>query len=339
MTNTANSVRAGLLFLAAAVAVAMLAGGAAAQQPADGMHRIGYLTAGSKKAFAKRLAAFRRGLGELGYREGRNIAIAERYAAGERKLLPGMAAELAGLGVDVFVTNGVTATRLADRAVRRAGKNIPVVFAIAADPVGAGLVASLARPGGNITGLSNATAILVPKRLALLKETLPTASRVAVLWSTRAKSLPAQIETLKAAAPGLGLTVVPVPFDRPEDFESAFAAVRSARADAINVLGWSLINTFRARIAARALEDGLPTMFTNPRAVAAGGLMSYGANVVEMYRQAASYVDKVLKGAKPADLPVERPNRFELVLNLKTARSLGLKPPPAILLRADEVVE
>ncbi len=330
--------RAALIVAGLAVWLLSQAGPVAAE-PANGMHRIGYLTAGSEKAFRHRLTAFRRGLAALGYVEGRNIVLEERYAAGKRKRLPGMAAELVGLGVDLIVTNGTTATRLADRAAKKAGKKIPVVFALATDPVGNGLVASLARPGGTITGFATSNSLLVAKRLALLKEMVPSATRIAVLWSPHAKSIPPQLNTLKSVAPGLGIELVPIVFDRPDQFEPTFAAIRAARPDALNVLGWSLINAFRGRIAVRALEMRLPTMMTNRRSVVAGGLLSYGAHTVDLYRRAATYVDKILKGANPADLPVEQPTRFYLTVNLKTAKALGISVPRAILLRADEVIE
>lgn len=327
-------------FMIAALAAVQLAlAGPAAAEPADGTHRIGYLTAGSKKAFGQRLAAFRQGLAALGYHEGRNVVLEERYAAGRRALLPAMAEELVGLGVDLIVTNGTTSTRLADRAARKAGRAVPVIFALATDPVGNGLVASLARPGGNVTGFATSNSVLAAKRLALLKEMIPSATRIAVLWSPKAKSLPPQLETLKAVAPELGVELLPVAFETPGDFDRVIAKLRAARPDALDVLGWSLINAFRMRIVTRALEMRLPTIMTHARSVAVGALMSYGGNTVELYRQAATYVDKILKGAKPADLPVEQPSRFSLKINLKTARALGITVPRALLLRADEVIE
>jgi putative ABC transport system substrate-binding protein len=311
---------------------------ASAQQP-EKVYRIGYLTPGSNKAYRPRLAAFRKGLAALGYVEGRNFVLKERYAAGKRERLPGMAAELVRLGVHIIVTNGTTSTRLADRAARTAGKKIAVVFALATDPVGNGLVASLARPGGNITGFATSNSALVSKRLALLKEVVPAATKIAVIWSPRAKSVPPQLATLKAVAPGLGVELVPIAFDEPEQFESAFAALRAVRPDALNVLGWSLINSFRKRIATRALSMRLPTMMTNRRSVVAGALLSYSANTEDLYRRAATYVDKILKGAKPADLPVQQPTRFYLNVNLRTAKALGITVPRSILLRADRVIE
>ncbi len=307
--------------------------------PAGKVYRIGYLTAGSAKAFKQRLAAFRQGLKALGYVEGKNIVLEERYAAGRRKRLPAMAAELVGLDVDVLITHGGTSTRLADRAVKAAGRPIPIVFATLADPVGNGTVASLARPGGNITGLSNATSLLVPKRLAILKEAVPSVTRVAVLWSPLTRNGAPQLKALEAIAPKLGVTILPVVFAKPDDFDRAFAEIRTARPDALNVLGWSLINAFRKRIAARALENNLPTIYSNPRHISAGGLMAYGVDLLDMYRRAATYVDKILKGANPAEMPVELPTKFEFVINLKTAKALGITFPPSILLRADRVIE
>lgn len=234
-----------LTILIAGLAVAIFAAPLPAHaQPAGKMYRIGYLTAGSAKAFKQRMDAFRQGLAALGYVEGRNIVIEARYAAGRRKRLPALAAELAGLKPDVIVTNGGTSTRLADRAAKAAGRPIPIVFALLADPVGNGIVASLARPGGNITGLSNATGLLVAKRLALLKEAVPSVRRIAVLWSPRTKNGPRQLKALQAIAPKLGLTLLPVAFAKPDDFDRAFAEIRERRADALNVLSWSLINAF-----------------------------------------------------------------------------------------------
>ena len=328
-----------LAVAAMAFAVVVFAQPVSAQQQAGKVYRIGYLTAGSAKAFRQRMAAFRQGLKALGYVEGQNIFIEARYAAGKRKRLPAMAAELVGLEVDLIVTHGGTSTRLAAKAAKAAAKPIPVVFALLADPVGNRAVASLARPGGNVTGLSNATELLVPKRLALLKEAVPSVRRVAVLWSPRTKNGPRQLKALQAVAPQLGLTLLPVAFAKGADFDRAFAEIATLRADALNVLGWSLINSFRKRIGKRALEYRLPTMYSNPRSVTAGGLLSYGASVPDMYRRAAAYVDKILKGAKPAALPVAQPTKFELVVNLKTARALGITLPRSILLRADKVIE
>ena len=275
----------------------------------------------------------------MGYEEGKNVVIEARYAAGRRKRIPAMAAELVGLGVDIMVTHGGTSTTQAARAAKAAGRPIPIVFALLADPVGRGVVASLAWPGGNITGLANSHQILVSKRLEILKEAAPSITRVAVLWSPRTKNGPPQLKILEATAPKLGVTLIPVAFTKAEDFDRAFTAIKTARPDALLVLSWSLVNSFRKRIAKRALENLLPTIQSSPRYVATGGLLSYGASTPDMYRRAATYVDKILKGAKPADLPVEQPTRFYLSVNLKTAKALGITVPPSILMRATKVIK
>ena len=308
-------------------------------QQKEKVSRIGYLGSGSAKAFKPRLDAFRRGLRELGYTEGKNLVIEERYAAGRRKRLPALAAELVGFNVDIMVTNGSTATRSADRATKQAGKNIPIVFALAPNPVGAGLIASLARPGGNITGLSNSQTLLIPKRLALLKEVVPTASRVAVLMNSNLKSHIRQLKRLRATSRRLGITILAVEFKEPDALERAFAALKQQRPDAVMHLPYSEINTYRRQIAAFALENRLPTIFSVPRSVEPGGLMSHSTSIIDLYRRTATLVDKILKGAKPADIPVELPTKFDLAINLKTAKALGITFPRSILLRADEVIE
>ncbi len=325
---------------AGAIALVFItAGYPAAAQPADKVYRIGFLSAGSVEAFKPRMAAFRQGLRELGYSEGKNIVIEERYAAGRRKRLPDLAAELVGLDVDVMVTNGGTATRMADRATRRVDRAIPVVFALAPDPIGGGLVASLARPGGNVTGLSLSHDILVAKRLELLKEVVPGASRVAVLMNSNLRGHVLRLEQLRPAESRLGLTILPVEFKEPGALERAFAALKQERPDALMHFGLSEIATYQRQIAAFALENRLPSIFTIARSVELGGLMSYAASLLDLYRRAATYVDKILKGAKPADMPVELPTRFYLTVNLKTAKALVITFPPSILLRATEVIE
>ena len=311
----------------------------AGAQQAKNVYRIGFLTPGTVEASKPRLAAFRQGLRKLGYSEGKNIVIEERYAAGRRKRLPGLAAELVGLNVDVMVTNGHTATRSADRATRQADRAIPVVFALAPDPIGARLVASLARPGGNVTGLSNSQNLLTPKRLALLKEVVPRASRVAVLMNSNLRAHVRQLRHLRAVGRRLGVTILPVEFKEPGALERAFSALKKERADALMPLASSQIATYQRQIVAFALENRLPTMFFNARPVELGGLMSYATSLLDLYRRAATFVDKILKGAKPADIPVEQPTRFYLTVNLKTAKALGITFPRSILLRADEVIE
>ena len=305
-----------------------------AQQAAK-VYRIGFLTSSNPSQFKFRVAAFRQGLRELGYVDGKNIVIEARYGNGRRENMPELAAELVRLEADVIVTHGGRWAQLADRIAKKAGKTIPMVFAVDADPVGRGYVASLARPGGNITGLSDSHSDLVAKRLELLKEVIPSLSRVAVFWGVDHT----QVESLQATAPALGVTVLPVKLLEPRDLNRAFTVLRKERPDALNALGYSTTGRFREQIAKFAVENRLPTIGTSERMAVAGFLMSYGVNFLDMYRHAATFVDKILKGAKPADLPVEQPTRFYLTVNLKTAKALGITFPPSILLRADKVIE
>ena len=308
-------------------------------QQAGTVFKIGFLTAVSPgKSFKRRLAALRQGLRKLGYVEGKNIVIEERYAKGNRKRLPALATELVRLKADVIVTHGGSIARIADEAARKAGMTIPIVFASTSDPIGYGVVANLARPGGNITGLSSSSGDLVAKRLQLLKQVVPSASRVAVFWNPAVGHTARQLKTLKAVAPSLSVTLLPIVFAKP-NVGRAFDAIRRERPDALNVLGWGLTSPYRKRIAKFALKNQLPMMRTGARSVVAGGLMSYGVDRVDLYRRAATYVDKILKGAKPAEMPVEQPTRFYLTVNLKTARALGITFPRSILLRADRVIE
>jgi len=308
-------------------------------QQAGKVYRIGFLTTGSpNRTFKLRMAAFRQGLIKLGYVEGKNVVIEERYAKGRREKLPKLAAELVRLNFDVIVTHGSSVGIVVDQAAKAVGRTIPIVFAVSADPIGDGAVASLARPGGNITGLSDSHSDLVPKRLELLKEVVPSASRVAVLWDPGTPHTARQLKALKAVAPTLGVTLLPVRFAEP-DVGDAFAEIRREGPDALNVFGWSLIATYRRQIAEFALKNRLPAISTAERSARVGFLMSYGVNFQDMYRRAATFVDKILKGAKPAELPVEQPTRFYLTLNLKTAKVLGIKFPPEVLFRADKVIK
>jgi len=308
-------------------------------QQAGKIHRIGFLTTGSQvKIFELRLAGFRQGLKKLGYVEGKNIVIEERYAKGRSDRLPKLAAELIQLKSQVIVVHSGWVALLADRAVKEAGKKIPVVFALSGDPIGEGAVASLARPGGNITGLSNFHSDLVPKRLELLKEVVPSASRIAVLWDPGALHTARQLKALQAVAPALGVTLLPVRFSEP-NVGDAFAEIRREGPDALNVFGWPLIGTYRRQIAEFALKNRLPAISTSERSAMAGLLMTYGTNSVDLYRRAATYVDRILKGARPADLPVEQPTRFYLTINLKTAKQLGITIPPEVLYQATKVIK
>jgi putative tryptophan/tyrosine transport system substrate-binding protein len=306
------------------------------QQPAK-IARIGYL-AGNLAATPHLPEAFRQGLRDLGYVEGRNVVTEFRDAEGKLERLPGLAAELVALKVDVIVTAGTLQTL----AAKQATKTIPIVFAQAVDPVSSGLVGSLARPGGNLTGLSNLTPELVGKGLEQLKQAVPGVSRVAVLWQPG--SLPERTEKdmLKAAevaARALGVRLQFVEVRGAADFDRAFSDMIRARADGLTVLPLTMFIIERRRLVDLAAKNRLPAVYGLREFVDGGGLMSYGPNAADSYRRAATYVDKILKGTKPGDLPVEQPAKFELVINLKTARALGLTIPQSVLGRADEVLQ
>jgi putative tryptophan/tyrosine transport system substrate-binding protein len=308
---------------------------AATAQPPARVPRLGLLIPGSASAFASRLEAFRQGLHDLGYLEGQNIAIAYRFADGKADRFPALAAELVHLQVDILVTDGTPAIR----AAKQATTTIPIVMAASGDPVGAGLVASLARPGGNITGLSFQSDELSGKWLELLKEAVPQIAHVAVLWQPDApgrSTLPFQ-EAQKAAQ-ALGLQLQSLEVQSPDEFDQRFAAMTREHADALVVISNAWFFSHRSRLAELAVQHRLPAIFHLREYVEAGGLMSYGTDSNERYRRVATYVDKILKGATPADLPVEQPTTFELVINLKTAKTLGLTIPPALLSRADKVI-
>jgi len=305
-----------------------------AQAPAK-VPRIGFLSARPPTDNPYFLESFRQGLRELGYVEGQNIAIEYRFAEGRPERLPALAAELVRLKVDVIVAGGPPAPA----AAKQATSTIPIVFAVAADPVVVGLVASLARPGGNITGLASISGEIVGKQLELLKEVAPKVSRVAVLQNPSNDSHPHTLRQAEGAARALGVQLHIVEARTPPEIDAAFAAMRSQRAGGVLVLRDPLFLTQRTQIAARAAKSRLPAVYGFREEAEAGGLMAYGANVPHMYRRAATYVDKILKGAKPADLPVEQPTKFELVINLKTAQTLGITVPPNIRSLASEVIE
>ncbi len=307
---------------------------AAEAQAAAKVPRIGYLTTVSR-ADDRRLESLRQGLRELGYAEGQTIAIEYRFADGRPERLPALAAELVGLKVDVIVTAGPPAPQVAKQAT----STIPIVFTVAGDPVGEGLVASIARPGGNVTGLASIAAEVVGKQLELLKEVVPKVSRVAVLQDPNHPGHPLMLRQLEGPARALGVQLHVVQAGSPAEIDAAFAAMRGQRVGGVLVLRDSFFNAQRAQIAALAAKSGLPAVYGFSEHAEAGGLMAYGANVPFMYRRAATYVDKILKGAKPADLPVEQPTTFELVINLKTAKALGLTIPQSLLQRADEVIQ
>jgi putative ABC transport system substrate-binding protein len=297
--------------------------------------RIGYLSPASSEAFKEHVAAFRRGLQELGYFEGENIVIEERYAAGMFERLPTLLAELARINVDVLVVQGGPGVA----AAKKATSTTPIVMVANPDPVGLGHVASLARPGGNITGLSRFYGGVITKRLELLKEVVPSAYRVAVMLHPDHPSHPLQLKELQSAAPGLALTIVPADVKGSDDFGRAFGTIRRERPGALIVLKNAMFSSNLKQIGQFALDGRLPAIYSLAQFVDVGGLMSYGTNFSELFRRAAVYVDKILKGRKPADLPVEQPTKFELVINLKTAKQIGLTIPANVLARADKVIK
>ena len=283
---------------------------------------------------SKEAQAFRQGIRDAGYAEGRDVVIEWRFAHGDYERVPEFVAEMVQTKVDVIVADST----LAAQAVKRATSTIPIVMALVADPVGSGLVASLARPGGNVTGLSMMTGELSVKRLQLLKEALARVARVAVLSNPDTPFHTKAIADLKAAAPSLSIELHVVSARTPEQIGPAFSSASRAHAQALYVLGAPLFNTRRTMLLNLASKAKLPTIFTLRQNVDEGGLMFYGPNLSDMFRRSAEYVDKILKGAKPGDLPIEQPTKFELVVNLKTAKALGLTIPESILLRADEVI-
>lgn len=298
--------------------------------------RIGYLDGGwPTPDFAHFLEAFRQGLRQFGYNEGQNITIEYRWAEGRYDRLPELAAELVRLNVDLIVATIPPAARAAKQATTR----IPIVMVAVIDPVGFGLVKSLARPGGNITGLSNLNPELAAKHLELIKEIVPTVSRVAVLWNATNPIEVRLWRARQAAARVLKLTLVPVEVRSPDDFASAFAAMAQERPGALQVLGDPLILGHRKRVIEVATKQRLPIVSDVSEFTEVGGLVSYGVHLPDLFRQSARFVDKILKGVKPSDLPVEQASRFELVINLKTAKALGLTIPPSVLIRADQVVQ
>jgi putative tryptophan/tyrosine transport system substrate-binding protein len=306
----------------------------AAQAQHARVYRIGFISSASSAAMAARDEAFRQGLHALGYVVGQNLTIEYRWADGKPERLPEFAAELVDLKLDVLVTHGGVATR----AAQHTSSTIPIVIAAADDPLAAGLVASLARPGGNITGLSLMTPDLTAKRLELLKELLPGLTRVAVLWNAGNPISEPELRNADAAAGALGLQLHSLAVREPHEFVTAFSSMQSARAGALFVLPDAMFFGQRQEIVDLAASHGLPVVAHLREFADAGGLMTYGPNVIEVHRRAAMYVDKILKGTKPAELPVEQPTRFELVINLKTAEALGLTIPPTLLFQADEVI-
>jgi putative ABC transport system substrate-binding protein len=306
---------------------------AARAQPAK-LPTIGYLGGGgpvSQRAWAE---AFTQRLRELGWLEGRTIAIEYRWGEGRAERYSEIAAEFVQLKVDVILAGGTEAAI----AAKQATSVIPIVFPTAGDPVGSRLVASLARPGGNVTGLSNLGSNIAAKRLEIMREVVPGLGRLAVMANADYSGGVTEREEIDAAARTIGLEVISLPIRRPEDIAPAFEALKR-RADALYIVGDPLVNIQRVRINTFALATRLPTMYVQREYVEAAGLMSYGPNYLDLNRRAADYVDRILRGTKPGDLPIEQPTKFDLVINLITAKALGLEIPPTLLARADEVIE
>ena len=308
---------------------------AAEAQPLANVPRIGWLGGTSPAVNPAVLEAFRHGLREHGWIEGQNIVIEYRWAEGRFERLPDLAAELVRLPVDIIVP---VASDPAIRAAQHATSTIPIVMAVSSDPVGTGFVASLARPGGNITGVSGLVPEVAGKRLQLLKEVVPQAARVAVLWNATHSGKGLEWHETQVAAHVLGVTLQSVEVRGPDDFDPAFAALTTERPDALITLAEPLTIMHRRQIADFAITNRLPMISQLKEFAEAGGLMTYGTSLPGLFQRAAYYVDKILKGAKPADLPVEQPMQFELVINLKTAKALGITIPPTLLFQADEVI-
>jgi len=308
---------------------------ARAQQQPGMVPRIGFLTRYSDASVSTQIDAFRKGLRDLGWVEGKSISIEYRNAEGQVDRLPALAAELVRLKVDVIVTVDTPPTQ----AAKQATSTIPIVIAVSADPVGAGLVSSLASPGGNITGLSLLAPDTDQKNLEILKETLSTVKRVAMIWDPNNRGMTLRLTAIQAAAPKLGIEVQSIAAPNLDDLAGALTAAAKNPPDALIVLS-PIYAAYRNEIIDFTTKTRVPLIFdTKGLAGEPGALMSYGADLSALFRNAATYVDKILKGAKPADLPIEQPTKFELVINLKTARALGLTVPPTLLTRADEVIE
>jgi putative ABC transport system substrate-binding protein len=322
-----------------------LAGGAAAawpltaraQQPAGRVYRIGYQSLASREQTLQFIKAFEDGLRSLGYRVGENVVIEYRFADGQAERLPALAADLVRLGVDVFIASGSVPSVV---AAMKATTAIPIVMAASVDPVGTGLVASLARPGGNVTGLAvDSGGEILGKRFELLKETVPNLSRLGILWNPDVAFIRSRQTAMTETARTLGLTTIPAEARGVETLEQAFATMMRERVQAFVVQGDSVLFNYRGQIAEMALRNRLPGASLQREYADAGFLLTYGADIRDLYRRTAGFVDKILKGTKPADLPVEQPTKYELVINLKTAKALDIIVPPTLLTRADEVIE
>ena len=304
-------------------------------QQAAKVARIGFLEASSPSAIAARIEAFRQGLRELGYVEGKNVAIEYRYAEGNFDRLPALAAELVRLNVNVIVTGGPTAIP----AAKAATTAIPIVMAFDTDPVGSGFAASLAKPGGNITGLSTLAPELSAKQIELLKEIVPKLARVAVLGTASRPGSAHALREVENAAKALKVQVQFQDVVDPKGIDAAFLAARKGSADAVLVLGSPLFNANRMELTELASKSRYPVIYDRAEFVEAGGLMTYSVSLADLARRAATYVDKILKGAKPGDLPIEQPTKFDLVVNMKTAKALGIKIPNSVLAQATKVIE
>jgi putative tryptophan/tyrosine transport system substrate-binding protein len=306
-----------------------------AQQPPPKFAHIGFLGNSTPVLEANLVEAFRRGMQDLGYKEGQNFAIEYRWAQGKYERFPALVAELLAHKVDVIVTAGTPAAQ----AVKKGTSSVPLVMVAVGDPVGTGIVASLNRPGGNITGLSSIAPELEGKRLELLREVSPKLSHVAVFWNPLNAFHVSAMKHLRAASQAMHVNLLTLEVGKAEDLDNAFAAINKARPDALFILADRVFLHNRARITDFAIKNRLPSINAYPELVEAGGLMSFGPSYEDMHQRAAIYVDKILKGARPADIPIEQPIKFELVVNMKTAHALGIKLPNSILVRADKVIE
>jgi len=306
-------------------------------QPAEKVHRVGYLSPGSASDQERqhRLEAFRQGLRDLGYVEGKNVSIESRWAEGKYDRYPALAVDLVRLKVDVIVAVGGAATQ----AARRATRTIPIVMSVVIDPLGAGLVSNLAHPGGNVTGTSMMAPDIVGKQLEILKEVVPKVSRVALLWNPDNPGSAPQLSQAEAVGRALGLRLQTLEARDPQGIDRAFAAMTKEQAGALVVLVDAIFTNQVRQIAELAVKRHLPSIYGQREYARAGGLIVYSSNPLDLERRAATFVDKILKGVKPGDLPVEQPSKFELVINMKTAKALALTIPPSVLLRADQVIE
>jgi ABC-type uncharacterized transport system substrate-binding protein len=322
-------------FVSTAAGALLAAAFPANAQPANKIPRIGVLYASTASSASQNVEAFKQGLRERGYVEGKNIFVERRFGDGKPEQMRELATELVRMKMDVIVAGTDTAIA----AVKQQTQAIPIVMVNSNDPVGTGFVASLARPGGNVTGLSGISPELSAKRLELLKEAVPGLSRAAIMWNPEVRGAMFIYKETQGAASSMQLQLQSVEVSRADDFERAFAALTTGRTEALIVVTSPFAFAVRDQLASLALKYRLPTMFGLREHVAAGGLIAYGPNNTAGWRRAATYVDKILKGAKPGDLPVEQPTEFELVINLKTAKALGLTIPPSLLRRADEVIQ